>query len=223
MHLAIAWSGMYEGNGTAISSWLDVIASKHTKDAMRVARDCTQPTLCWIFADRDGHIGLQSCGRIPQRGGGHIGLTPIPAWDEANHWQGWVASELLPNSYDPPEGFLATANEEKNLPGMPMLVTQPLNDYRKRRICERLAELPQATCADMQTLQYDLISLQARDLLEVFLPHLPDGRVKEALSKWDFSYAPNSTGASLLRLITMVRVFVSTDRILSVADTLPLR
>ncbi len=197
MHLAIAWSGMYEGNGTAISSWLDVIASKHTKDAMRVARDCTQPTLCWIFADRDGHIGLQSCGRIPQRGGGHIGLTPIPAWDEANHWQGWVASELLPNSYDPPEGFLATANEEKNLPGMPMLVTQPLNDYRKRRICERLAELPQATCADMQTLQYDLISLQARDLLEVFLPHLPDGRVKEALSKWDFSYAPNSTGASL--------------------------
>ncbi|MBI2477671.1 MAG: penicillin acylase family protein [Planctomycetia bacterium] len=201
LHLAISWSGMYEGNGTAISSWLDVIASKSTKAAMRVARDCTQPTLCWVFADRDGHIGLQTCGRFPKRGSGQIGLAPTPAWDVANHWQGWVVTERLPSTFDPPEGFLATANEEKNLPGMPLLVTQPLNDYRKRRICERLAELPQATCEDMQELQYDLISLQARDLLAVFLPHLPDGRVKETLSKWDYSYAPNSREASLVEVL----------------------
>jgi penicillin amidase len=199
LHLAIAWSGMHEGNGPAISTWLEVIASKNAKAAMQVARDCTQPTLCWVFADRDGHIGLQCCGRFPKRGAGQVGLTPIPAWDEANHWQGWLASEILPSIYDPPEGFLATANEEKNLSGIPMLVTQPLNDYRKRRICERLSELPQATCADMQTLQYDLISLQARDLLAIFLPHLPDGRVKAILSEWDYSYAPNSTGASLFQ------------------------
>ncbi|MBC8355369.1 MAG: penicillin acylase family protein [Planctomycetes bacterium] len=197
LHLAIAWSGMHEGNGTAISAWLDVIAAKNARAAMRVARECAQPTLCWVFADQEGHIGLQSCGRFPKRGGGQIGLAPIPAWDEANHWQGWIASELLPNVYDPPEGFLATANEEKNLAGMPMLVTQPLNDYRKRRICERLAELPAATMDDMQSLQYDLISLQARDLLALFLPHLPDGRVKESLSSWDYSYAPNGNEATL--------------------------
>lgn len=197
LRLAISWSGMYEGNGTAISSWLDVISSKNTKTAMRVARECAQPTLCWVFADAEGHIGLQSCGRIPKRGGGQLGLAPIPAWDEENHWKGWVPSELLPNIYDPPEGFLATANEEKNPPGMPMLVTQPLNDYRKRRISERLAELPKATCEDMQALQYDLISLQARDLLAIFLPHLPAGRVKDALSKWDHSHDASSTEASL--------------------------
>ncbi|MCB9938047.1 MAG: penicillin acylase family protein [Planctomycetaceae bacterium] len=197
LHLSLLWSGMYEGNGSAISSWLDVIAAKNARAAMRIARECAQPTLCWVFADREGHIGLQSCGRIPKRGGGHLGLTPIPAWDAGNHWQGWVASELLPNVFDPPEGFLATANEERNPLGMPMLITQPLNDYRKRRICERLAELPQATCEDMQALQYDLISVQARDLLAVFLPHLPDGRVKDALTKWDYSYTPASKEASL--------------------------
>lgn len=196
-HLAIAWSGMHEGNGTAISAWLDVIASKSTKAAMRVARDCAQPTLCWVLADSEGHIGLQSCGRFPKRGGGQIGLAPIPAWDEANHWQGWIANELLPNIYDPPEGFLATANEEKNPAGMPMLVTQPLADYRKRRICERLDELPAATLEDMQELQYDLISLQSRELLEVFLPHLPEGRVKESLSNWDYSHGAESLEATL--------------------------
>ncbi|MCA9120472.1 MAG: penicillin acylase family protein [Planctomycetaceae bacterium] len=197
LHLSISWSGMYEGNGTAISAWLDVISSTNTREAMRVARECAQPTLCWVFADRDGHIGLQCCGRFPKRGGGQIGLAPIPAWDSANHWQGWVASELLPSVYDPPEGFLATANEEKNVAGVPMFVTQPLTDYRKRRICERLSEIPKATCEDMQSLQYDLVSVQARDLLAVFLPHLPNGRVKDVLSKWDYSYAPTSCEASL--------------------------
>jgi penicillin amidase len=209
LHLAIAWSGMHEGNGTAISAWLDVIASDSARSAMQVARDCAQPTLCWVFADQDGHIGMQSCGRFPKRGGGQVGLAPIPAWDEANHWQGWIANELLPSSYDPPEGFVATANEEKNPPGLPMLVTQPLNDYRKRRICERLAELPAATVEDMQELQYDLVSLQARDLLPVFLPHLPDGQVKAAMLNWDYSYAPNSNEASLfLKLYRNVMVEV---------------
>lgn len=197
LHLAIAWSGKHEGNGTAISAWLDVIASQNARDAMRIARECAQPTLCWVFADKAGHIGLQSCGRIPKRGGGQIGLAPIPAWDEANHWQGWIPSELLPNLYDPPEGFLATANEEMNPKGLPMLVTQPLNGYRKRRIDERLSELPSATLQDMRDLQYDVISLHAREMLEVFLPQLPDGELKERLANWDYSHHADSREAAL--------------------------
>ena len=35
-----------------------------------------------------------------------------------------------------------------------------------------------ATIDDMQKLQYDVVSLQARDLLAVFLPCLPDGPIK---------------------------------------------
>lgn len=199
LYLSVSWSGQHEGNGTAISAWLDVIASKTTRDAMRVARDCFQPTLCWVFADAEGHIGLQSCGRFPKRGGGQIGLAPIPAWDEANHWQGWVPSERLPSIYDPPEGFVATANEEMNPAGLPMLVTQPLNDYRKRRISERLEELPQATLEDMQSLQYDVVSIHARELLAVFLPHMPDGELKERLANWDFRHDADSAEASLFQ------------------------
>ena len=73
----------------------------------------------------------------------------------------------------------------------------PVPDYRKRRIVERLAELPQATVTDMQQLQYDVVSLQARDLLPVFLPHLPDGPIKERLAEWDCSYHPGSFEATL--------------------------
>src|SRR5262249_8998847 len=93
--------------------------------------------------------------------------------------------------------FIATANDDINPPGGPMLVTLPVPDYRKRRITERLQQLEKATVADMQALQYDVISLQARDLLAVFLPHIPDGPIKEKLSRWKYSYDPSSIEATM--------------------------
>ncbi|MBW3599551.1 MAG: penicillin acylase family protein [Planctomycetes bacterium] len=197
LHLAVAWTGNHVGSGRAIAAWLDVIAARWAAEAMDIVRDCPQPTLCWVFADRQGHIGLQGCGRIPQRGTNQIGLAPTPAWRRESHWQGWLPVELLPRKYDPPEGFLGTANEEVNPPGELLLCTQPLGDYRKRRIDNRLHELPQATIEDMCRLQYDLYSTQAEDLLEIFLPHLPDGEVKERLERWDRCYSADSLEASL--------------------------
>ena len=70
-------------------------------------------------------------------------------------------------------------------------------DYRKRRIAERLRALPSATVEDMQRLQYDVVSVQARDLMPVFLAALPDGPLKRRLAAWDFSYATTSTEATL--------------------------
>jgi penicillin amidase len=209
-HLSLAWAGNYAGCGRAIAPWLDIIAAAGTAEGMDIARDCTQPTLCWVLADREGHIGLQTCGRFPRRGGGYNGLTPIPAWDTRNHWHGWLSKELLPRVYDPPQGFIVTANEERNPPRGPLLVTQPLPTYRQRRIGERLAELPRATPVDMQQLQYDLISLQARDLLAALLPHVPDGKIKQRLSEWDCGYHPDSPEATLfLRFYrnVMIEVF----------------
>jgi penicillin amidase len=198
-HLSLAWSGNLEGSGSAIAAWLDVTAAKTTQEGMRTVRTCEQPTLCWVFADRNGDIGLQSCGRFPKRHEKFNGLTPIPAWDTGYHWKGWVEQELLPRVFNPPEGFVATANEEMNLPNRPAFVTQPLPGYRKRRIDQRLSELPQATVQDMQDLQYDLVSLQAQEMLAVFLPHLPDGDLRDRLEQWDCRYTPDSCEATLFQ------------------------
>ncbi len=181
---------------------------------MDVVSGCPQPTLCFVFADRLGHVGLQGCGRFPKRGNPDDGLAPLPAWDSANHWRGWLSKDLLPRIYDPPEGFVATANEGWNPPGGPLLVTQLLPDHRKRRIDERLAELPQATLKDMQDLQYDLLSVQARDLLPIFLSHLPEGDFKQRLQAWDCRYATDSREAVLFQRLyvnTIIEIFGHED------------
>jgi penicillin amidase len=197
LYLSINWVGHGEGSGRAIATWLDVVAAHDAAEAMDIVRNCPQPTLCWVFADRDGHIGLQGCGWFPQRNPRHSGAVPVPAWEAENHWQGWLPPSVLPRIYDPPEGFIATANENVNPPGGPELITLPVPDYRKRRIVERLAALPLATLTDMQELQYDVVSTQARDMLAVFLPHLPDGPLKRRLAAWDCSYHPGSLEATL--------------------------
>lgn len=195
--LTTSWIGSSQGASRSLATWLDVIGCQSAADGMDVARECPQPTLCWVFADRRGHIGLQGGGWIPKRNPANSGLLPVPAWDEANHWRGRLENYYLPRIYDPPEGFIATANENINAPGDPPLVTMPVPDYRKRRITERLRELPQATLVDMQQLQYDFISVQARELLSIFLPHLPEGDLKNRLARWNYSYDPASLEATL--------------------------
>ena len=196
-YLLTAWTGDHGGVGKSLAIWIRVVDCDETIEAMDLVRELPHPTLCWVFADRDGHIGSQASGWFPKRRKGHIGLVPVPAWDERNHWKGWIPSSLLPRTYDPKEGFVVSANENINPPGGPMLVTVPVPDYRKRRIVEVLEKLPKATLEDMQKLQYDVVSVQARDLLEVFLPYLPEGEIKERLENWDYSYTPESTEATL--------------------------
>jgi penicillin amidase len=153
----------------------------------------------WLFADKGGHIGLQASGWLPQRGGGNSGIVPLAAWDPENHWHGRVRVDLLPREYDPAIGFVASANEELYRRDGPPLHAHSQPDYRKRRIVERLTELPRATVEDMQNLQYDVLSLQARDLLPVLLALVDDCPLKQKLSAWDCRYNPSSTEATLFQ------------------------
>ena len=191
LYLSLAWTGQWAGSSRSIGTWLEVIAAATVREAMARARECPMPTLCWVFADRYGQIGKQANGWFPRRGGGHSGLLPIPAWDERNHWQGRLLSQALPGELDPPRGFVSSANESMNPTDGPQLSTLMLPDYRKRRIDQRLEALPQATLADMQAVQYDVTSLQARELLAIFLPHIPEGDFRQRLASWDWTYHPD--------------------------------
>jgi penicillin amidase len=198
-YLSAKWIGSEVGSGRSVGCWLDVLKCSNARAAMDVVRENPHPTLAWVFADSDGHIGRQASGWLPHRAPGEVGVLPLLAWDEASHWQGRQPSEPLPSLYDPPEGYLASANESLDRAGEFMIHSHSLSDYRKRRIAERLHELKSATVEDMQQLQYDVTSVQARRLLPIFLPHVPDGPFKESLVEWDLRYNPDSTEASMFQ------------------------
>jgi penicillin amidase len=197
LQLLTTWTGALPGSGRSMLAWTRLAQTRSVPQAMEVVRDSPQPTLCWIFADRQGHVGSQVSGWYPRRPPQCNGVVPMPAWDEGNYWQGMLPPEVLPSVLDPPDGFVATANEPLRPPGGPDLISLPIPDYRKRRIVQRLAELPRATLGDMQSLQYDVVSLHAKEMLSVLLPHLPEGKLKDTLLAWDGNYAPTTVEATL--------------------------
>lgn len=199
-YLSVAWIGEQADGGRSLSTWLNLLSARSTASAMETVESCPHPTLVWVFADHEGHIGFQSSGWLPKRGGGHSGNVPAPAWETSSHWQGRVRTDLLPRDYDPAIGFVASANEELYRRDGPPLHAHGQPDYRKRRIVERLTELPHATVKDMQELQYDVLSMQARDLLPVLLALVDDDSpLKQKLAGWDCRYTPMSTEATLFQ------------------------
>ena len=195
-YLAAKWIGSQAGAGRSIGCWLDVLHCQATREAMDVVVANPHPTLVWVFADAEGHIGRQASGWLPKRSADEIGISPALAWDESTHWQGRLGEEQLASLYDPPEGYLASANENLDRADEFYLHSHALAGYRKERIVQRLHELEQASVEDMQELQYDVTSLQARRLLPIFLPHVPAGPLQQLLTDWDLRYDPQSTAAT---------------------------
>jgi penicillin G amidase len=69
------------------------------------------PSQNFVYADVDGHIGLQVPGRIPVRQDPtDLGDRPVPGWTGTHEWTGYIDYDALPRLYDPPAGIIATAN-----------------------------------------------------------------------------------------------------------------
>jgi penicillin amidase len=161
----------------------------------------------WVIADRTGNIGYQQSGLLPRRKAS--GLYPVPGWWTDHAWEGLVPPEELAWLENPPEGFVATANDNRNQPGKPPAINLCQGPYRVERIAELLASKPRLSLADMQAFQADLLSPQARRFMVVLRPLLPDTPAAKILAEWDLRYDTKSRGATLFeacyqRLLTEV-------------------
>ena len=199
-YLSVAWIGEQADGGRAIGTWLDVIAAPNAAAAMetrarraRIRRSCgcspiaTGTSACKPAAGcRSAAAAIRASCRSP------LGIRRIIG-------RAACASTCCRANTTRPIGFVASANEELYRRDGPPLHAHAQPDYRKRRIVERLTELPRATVEDMQNLQYDVLSLQARDLLPVLLALVDDCPLKEKLSAWDCRYTPTSTEATLFQ------------------------
>lgn len=195
MLLCRAFARRPGGAAHSLAALHDVLRAEDVSAAQDILRHVSIAAN-WIIADRSGNIGFQQSGTLPARRG--TGLTPLPGWEADARWQGFVPVEKLHRVLNPPEGFLLSANEDQNAPAGPLSVNLHHGFDRSDRIRELLAELPQATLADMRRMQVDLYSKHAEKFLKLWRPlipaDLPAGRM---LLDWDLRYNLESQAASL--------------------------
>ena len=70
------------------------------------------PAQNMLAADRGGHIAIRSSGRFPIRPGDGTGSAVRDGATSASDWMGALPVAQYPQSFDPAQGFLASANQQ---------------------------------------------------------------------------------------------------------------
>ena len=161
------------------------------------------PTLNQVYADVKGNIGWAASGLAPRRPNWD-GLLPVPG-DGRFEWEGIWRGDDLPSAYNPPQGFIATANAY-NIPADYPARERKLgfewtNPSRHQRVHEVLGGLAKVSLEDSQRLQNDILSIPARRLVALLAPLTSqDEKTKRALAflrGWDARLSAGSPQAAL--------------------------
>jgi penicillin amidase len=116
------------------------------------------------FADRSGHIGLQTTGLIPRLKGRLDGSAIRTGWDGSEDWDGFIPFEENPSSFDPPEAWLASANNP-TVPRSPYYISsqwEPLDRYL--RIQEMITSRAKLSLEDVKAMHLDTLLVSAREI-----------------------------------------------------------
>ena len=158
------------------------------------------PSENMVWADKYGNIGWQAVGITPIRNNWY-GVMPVPG-DGRYEWDGYLPVLELPNTFNPPEGYLVTANEYNVPHGYPYRLGYSWsNPNRVNRIKEVLESGRKFTITDMMRLQHDELSVPARTLVPFLSGILPDNPITQTahqmLVSWDYVLDKNSVSAAI--------------------------
>ena len=132
-----------------------------------------------VWAEASGSIGWRATGLVPIRRPGTDGSMPYDGADPENDWRGYVPPGEMPRVVDPPEGFIATANQRVIGSLFPRPVTSNWpSPERARRIADALAAAARAKTpldrASMEAIQLDTVSTILRATFRALAPELPE-------------------------------------------------
>jgi penicillin G amidase len=159
-----------------------------------------------VYADVRGNIGWKPAGLVPRRPNWN-GLLPVPG-DGRYEWDGFLDADALPVEFNPPRGWVASANE-MNLPdGYPHEEKQVgfewYAPYRYERIAEVLRDNLSFGLEDSAKLQADYLSVPARRIVaRLRRLRLADPEIEETLEMltgWDCVLSADSAPAVLFEV-----------------------
>jgi len=167
-----------------------------------------------IYADTAGNIAHWIAARIPIRTK-YNAMLPLPGWSGEADWKGFVPFNQLPHRWNPPEGFIASANDpfvEAKYPWYVSELWEPSS--RIDRLRELLRSGQPFDVDDMKRFQLDILSPHGKEFSQQILQAFAgdsawDSRVVTALEylrNWDYRFhrdyvAPTLVSTTFLRFL----------------------
>ena len=197
--LALRWTGLEKHSIVSAVQKLNLATNwEGFRDALR---DWDQPPQNMIYADIQGNIGYVMAGAIPIRAQGHA-LLPSPGWTGEYEWTGYIPFDELPQTFNPEQHYIVTANNRVVDDAYPYYITHEwLNGYRAQRIRDLLTGNGKLALSNMATIQSDQYSLPASEIVPHILKLKGETENERAalaiLRNWNYILAPDSTGAAI--------------------------
>ncbi|MCK9290939.1 MAG: penicillin acylase family protein [Bacteroidales bacterium] len=161
-----------------------------------------------VYADIDGNIGMQSTGLVAIRKAGDA-ISVYPGDTDTYDWDGFLAFEELPFTFNPPEGMVSSANNRTVGPDYPHYLGYWFEiPARIKRIRELLNSTTKFTADDFKAIQLDQQSSFAADYRDEIVGILEQSHDKpeivqkatEILRQWDLHYTADGTTPLLFDL-----------------------
>ena len=200
--LALKWTGHVASD--EIGAMLAVSRARSFPEFRAAFDRFAVPGQTMLYADTDGNIGQVMAVQLPSRSGPPADI----ALDTAEHDAAWGALRTaadLPYSFNPPSGYVASANNRPASTDMPVGFFFSRDD-RVERMAALIEAEPAVGVETLKALQRDVYMASSVALRDLFVSSLDalamtaaaDADGKKAIARlrdWNGEYRADSTGA----------------------------
>jgi len=163
---ALKWVGDEPGGAAYLGS-LSIARAKNRDEFLKSMLAWKTPGENFVYADTSGETGWIAAGQTPIRKN-HDGLLPVPGATSEYEWQAYLPLAELPQSFNPPQHWIATANHNILPAGYQRQIGYEwAAPHRFLTVQQRLQAAKQFTQGDMQSIQHENTSLPAKSLVGV--------------------------------------------------------
>ena len=193
---ALKWTAL-DAKNSDFEAFFNVNRAKDWNDFTKAFKTYGGATQNFVYADSKGNIGWYAAGRIPIRKTGN-GAFPYDGSTNDGEWTGFIPFGELPHLYNPPEGFIVTANQRVVGTGYKyqQMSRDAASPWRARRIYDLLKANSKVTMDDVSNIQLDSYNRPLANLAKKIVETEAASPENIALLKsWDGKMTPDSRAA----------------------------
>ena len=200
--IALQWMGREKSD--EVLTFIQLSRAKNWDDFNRALTHFAVPCQNFVYADVNGNIGYRLGGKVPIRSYKN-GLLPRRGDLSRNEWTGFIPFEKMPHLFNPPRGWIATANNDVTGDKERYFSELWEPPYRALRIEQLIQQKQKLSVQDIQNIQMDDYNAMAAELLPEWLKvlkaqeHLSpqEEDVILLLEKWDYRMATDAIAPSV--------------------------
>ncbi len=197
--LAMCWMG-HRGTNEVLAIYL-LNRAKNYNQYVDAILNFQCPAQNFAYADRQGNIAIWGQGQFVNKWKDQ-GKYVMNGFDSSTLWGQLIPLRENPHVLDPPQGYIASANESVTDDTYPYWYNGGFVELRAWRINQLLADMHKATVQDMFAMQNDTYSILAEGTLPIMLRYTSgiSDRYQPALRAWDYKLTASSNAAAIYQV-----------------------